>query len=282
MFPYTPTDPGRIPVTLGAQFKRHAGRFGVGLLLLALYQVAQWWFDNHFMSAINAATSGKDALALDLGVLLVVVALGAFVARVLSRLVVFNAGRIAEYELRRALLHRLQRLGPSFFQRMSSGEIMSRVTNDLVQVRLLLGFGVLNVINTPFALVSALAVTLPISVKLTVAALAPLPVLILVTRSFSRQLYTRTLENQNAIGAMSEQVQNSIAGVRVVRSFALEEQEIRAFSRTNQLYLEKSLALARLRGSFGPVMQAITGVGGIVVFWYGGYLMLADELDTGG
>ena len=110
MFPYTPTDPGRIPVTLGAQFKRHAGRFSVGLLLLALYQVAQWWFDNHFMSAINAATSGKDALALDLGVLLVAVALGAFVARVLSRLVVFNAGRIAEYELRRALLHRLQRL----------------------------------------------------------------------------------------------------------------------------------------------------------------------------
>lgn len=282
MFPYTPTDPGRIPVKLGAQFKRHAGRFGVGLLLLGLYQVAQWWFDNHFMSAINAATSGKDALALNLGLLLVVVALGAFVARVLSRLVVFNAGRIAEYELRRALLYRLQRLGPPFFQRMSSGEIMSRVTNDLVQVRLLLGFGVLNVINTPFALVSALAVTLPISAKLTVAALAPLPVLIIVTRSFSRQLYTRTLENQNAIGAMSEQVQNSIAGVRVVRSFALEDQEVRAFSRTNQQYLEKNLALARLRGSFGPVMQAITAVGALVVFWYGGYLMLADELDTGG
>jgi ATP-binding cassette subfamily B protein len=281
MFPYTPTDSGRIPVTLGAQFKRHAARFGVGLLLLALYQVAQWWFDNHFMSAINAATSGKDALALDLGVLLVVVALGAFVARVLSRLVVFNAGRIAEYELRRALLHRLQRLGPAFFQRMSSGEIMSRVTNDLVQVRLLLGFGVLNVINTPFALVSALAVTLPISGPLTLAALAPLPLLFLVTRSFSRQLYSRTLENQEAIGAMSEQVRSSIAGVRVVRSFALEEQEIRAFEKTNQAYLEKSLALARLRGSFGPVMQAITAVGALVVFWYGGYLMLQGDLDAG-
>lgn len=282
MFAHTPTDPGRIPVKLGAQFKRHAGRFGVGLLLLGLYQTAQWWFDNHFMSAINAATSGEDALALNLGFLLVAVALGAFFVRVLSRLVVFNAGRIAEYELRRALLYRLQRLGPPFFQRMSSGEIMSRVTNDLVQVRLLLGFGILNVINTPFALVSALAVTLPISAKLTVAALTPLPVLIIVTRSFSRQLYTRTLENQNAIGVMSEQVQNSIAGVRVVRSFALEEQEVRAFSRTNQQYLEKSLALARLRGSFGPVMQAITAVGVLVVFWYGGYLMLADELDAGG
>ena len=72
MFPYTPTDPGRIPVKLVAQFKRHKARFGVGLLLLGLYQVAQWWFDNHFMSAINAATSGKDALAFNLGLLLVV------------------------------------------------------------------------------------------------------------------------------------------------------------------------------------------------------------------
>lgn len=282
MFRYTSTDSGQIPVKLGAQFVRHAGRFGVGLLLLALYQAAQWWFDNHFMLAINAATSDNAELALEVGRLLVVVALGAFFVRVMSRVVVFNAGRIAEYELRRALLHRLQRLGPSFFQRMSSGEIMSRVTNDLVQVRLLLGFGILNVINTPFALISALAVTLPISVSLTVAALAPLPLLILVTRSFSKQLYTRTRENQDAIGAMSERVQSSIAGVRVVRSFALEDQQLEAFGETNQNYLERSLALARLRGSFGPVMQAITAMGSLVVFWYGGYLMLKNDLDSGG
>src|SRR5690606_33225904 len=223
---------------------------------------------------------GNNVLALALGQLLVLVALGAFVARVLSRLVVFNAGRIAEYELRKGLLHRLQRLGPAFFQRMSSGEIMSRVTNDLVQVRLLLGFGVLNVINPPFALISALAVTLPISPTLTLAALTPLPFLVLVTRSFSRKLYSRTKENQDAIGAMSEQVQASIAGVRVVRSFALEGQQIEQFEKTNQHYLDRSLALARLRGSFGPVMQAITALGALVVFWYGGYLMLEDELDA--
>ncbi len=282
MFRYRPVDPEKIPVKIGSQFRRHAGRYGVGLLLLGLYQTAQWWFDNHFMSAINAAMGGRNQVALQIGLLLVSVALGAFVARVLSRLAVFNAGRIAEYELRRALLHRLHKLGPSFFQRMSSGEIMSRVTNDLVQVRLLLGFGVLNVINTPFALVSALAVTLPISPALTLAALSPLPLLVLVTRSFSRQLYSRTRENQEAIGKMSEQVQGSIAGVRVVRCFALEDQQTGEFQKTNQYYLERSLALARLRGSFGPVMQAITAMGALVVFWYGGYLMLHHELDAGG
>jgi ATP-binding cassette subfamily B protein len=81
---------------------------------------------------------------------------------------------------------------------------------------------------------------------------------------------------------MSEQVQTSIAGVRVVRSFALEQNEIDRFERTNQTYLEKSLALARLRGSFGPILQSLTAVGVLIVFWYGGYLMLQDELDAGG
>ena len=136
------------------QFYRHAPRYCVGLVLLAAYQLFQWWFDTRMRRAINFATQGQSAQAIALGELLVVAALAAFVVRVLSRVVIFNAGRIAEYELRKEILERLLKLGPSFYRRMSTGEIMSRVTNDLVQVRLLLGFGILNIINTGFALVS--------------------------------------------------------------------------------------------------------------------------------
>lgn len=252
------------------------------MVLLALYQYAQYWFDTRLMRAVNQAMAGDFSSAGNLGGLLVLVALVAFGIRVLSRVTIFNGGRIAEYELRRALLHHLQKLGPSFYRRMSVGEIMSRVTNDLVQLRILLGFGVLNVINTVFALVSALAVTVSISAKLTAAALCTLPILLLVTRHFSRLMYTRTRSNQDSIGKMSEAVQSSIAGVRVVRSFALEDSELRRFETTNQDYLDKSLALARLRGSMGPVMQAITAIGILVVFWYGGHLMLMGELTAGG
>jgi ATP-binding cassette subfamily B protein len=271
-----------IPVTLTAQFLRQAPRYGVGLLLLAAYQYSQFWFDTRLMTAINDAMAERYAAAARIGGYLVLVSLGAFAVRVMSRVALFNGGRIAEYELRRALLYRLHKLGPSFYRRMSSGEIMSRVTNDLAQVRLLLGFGVLNVINTLFALVSALSVTLSISWKLTLASLSMLPVLMLVTQRFSRLIYTRTRDNQDAIGKMSESVQSSIAGVRVVRSFALEDAELERFEKTNQLYLDKSLALARLRGSMGPIMQAIVSVGILIVFWYGGYLMLHDELSAGG
>jgi ATP-binding cassette subfamily B protein len=271
-----------IPVRLGSQFVRHLPRYGIGLVLLAAYQYAQYWFDTRLMAAINQARAGHGTSAMQIGAMLVLVAFGAFVVRVLSRVFVFNGGRIAEYELRRALLDRLQRLGPSFYRRMSTGEIMSRVTNDLTQVRLLLGFGILNVINTAFALVSALSVTLSISVPLTAAALVPLPILMLVTRHFSRQLYVRTRDNQDAIGQMSDTAQSSIAGVRVVRSFSLERFEAERFEEANRVYLDRSLQLARLRGSMGPIMQAITTIGILVVFWYGGYLMLQGRLDAGG
>ncbi|HEV8248290.1 MAG TPA: ABC transporter transmembrane domain-containing protein, partial [Polyangiaceae bacterium] len=273
---------GEIPFGLWAQFLHHLPRYGLGLVLLATYQLANWWFDSHVKVAIDHAVSGQHAQAIAIGKWLVVVAITAGSVRVLSRMSIFNGGRIAEYELRKAVEQRLLELGPSFYRRMPTGEIMSRVTNDLVQVRLLLGFGVLNVINTPFALVSALAVTVPISFKLTLAALAPLPLLLLVTRRMASQFYTRTRDNQESLGKMSARVQSSIAGVRVIRSFALEPAEIEAFERTNQNYLDRSLALARLRGSFGPIMQATVASGILAVFWYGGYLLIAHELTPGG
>jgi ATP-binding cassette subfamily B protein len=271
----------RLPTTLSGQFVRHSPRYALGLLLLAVYQYSQYWFDTHLSRAIDSAGRGDTRTAGRLGAALVAVAVGALVIRVLSRMAVFNGGRIAEYELRRALLHQLQRLGPAFYRRMSTGDIMSRATNDLGQVRLLLGFGVLNSINAVFALASALAVMLQISGKLTAASLSTLPVLMLVMWAFARAMFARQRENQEAIGAMSGAVQSSIAGVRVVRAFALEGEELRRFEQINKDYLQKTLGLARLRGLMFPVMQTITAVGAIIVLWYGGHLMLRDEMTAG-
>ena len=250
-------------------------------MLLAAYQAIQYAFNTQLMHAVNAAIAGRAQAATLAGLALGGLALGAFALRVSSRVAIFNAGRIAEYELRRALLYKLQQLGTAFYGRMSTGEIMSRATNDLTQVRLLLGFCVLNVINTPFALLSSLAFTLSISPKLTLASLATVPFLLVVMRYFAKQMWLRTRANQDAIGRMSEQVQTSIAGVRVVRSFALEDRELERFERTNQDYLRTNLSLARLRGSLGPIFVAIQGASILIVFWYGGHLLLTKQIDEG-
>jgi ATP-binding cassette subfamily B protein len=145
----------------------------------------------------------------------------------------------------------------------------------------LLGFGALNSLNTLFALASSLAVTTKISGKLTLASLSTLPLLLLAMWAFARVMFARQRENQEAIGGMSGAVQSSIAGVRVVRSFSLEEEELRRFEITNADYLQKTLGLARLRGLMFPVMQAITAIGTIIVLWYGGKLMLDNQISAG-
>lgn len=282
MFKTVPIAADQIPVGLWAQFRRHSPGYIAGFAFLGVYQALQYWFDTFLDRAVDSAVAGDAAATRRLGAVLIGMALVAFGARVYSRMAIFNGGRNAEYELRKAVLHHLHKLGPSFYGRTATGDIMSRVTNDLGQVRLLLGFGVLNAVSTVFGLASALAVTLERSVKLTFASLAALPLLVVVVLVFSRQMYGRQRENQDAMGKLSERVQSSIAGIRVVRSFGLEKHEVAEFERVNQEYLQKSLLLARLRGVMWPIMQALSSVSVVVLLWYGGHLVLTDpSFDEG-
>ena len=278
---YHPPSSDTVPTSLVGQLVRRWPRYTAGLALIGTYQWAQYIFDMRLIAAVDAAVRGQRHSALRWSVLLILLALGAFVVRVLSRIAVFNAGRAAEYELRGALFDKLLKLGPHHVAHYGVGELMSRATNDLTQVRLLLGFGVLNVFNTVLALGSALAVTLGISVKLTLASLVSLPALVWVTRSFSRKMFARTRDNQAALGDMSDAVQVSLTGARLVRAYGLESSQLHQFQTVNGRLLDKSLDLARLRGAMGPIMQAVSAVGLVVVFWYGGYLRMQGSLTDG-
>jgi ATP-binding cassette subfamily B multidrug efflux pump len=271
-----------IPTGLVAQFRRHARPYIWGTVFLAVYHALAYGFDRGLKYGIESATAGEQKRAIVTGVALGIVPIVAMGVRVLSRILIFNGGRDVEYELRRVLLDRLHQLGPAFYRKMSSGEIMSRATNDLTQVRMLLGFSVLNSVNTVFALISSLAFTLWVSWKLTLASLATLPLLVLVTRRFSKAMFTLTRGNQAALGRMSDRVQASLAGVRVVKSFALEDVEVASFGEVNAAYLDRSLALARLRGSMGPMMQSLSALGTVIIFLYGGHLVLTHEISAAG
>jgi ATP-binding cassette, subfamily B, multidrug efflux pump len=277
---------GRRPAVLerglGAQFKKNMGLYAAGTAMVVLQQVLMASRDFLVKAAVDAVGSGAAKAAATSAVWMLIVSVTAMAARLGSRITVFAGGRNAEYELRAALLEHLHRLGPSFFRRMPTGEIMSRATNDLQQVRLLLGFGILNVVSSLLALASALFVMLGVSWKLTLAALSTFPILAIVTRVFSTRLFASNRENQQAIGKLSDRVLASLAGVRVVRSFAMEESELAAFDRQNKEYLQKSLRLARVRGSMGPIMGAVSAAGVLIVFWYGGSLLIHDPTFTTG
>ena len=269
------------PVTLKGQLVDKLPYYVGGTALILVQQFLMARRDFFVRDAVDAANQLRSGDARLAALWILCVSIGAAAVRVASRITVFTAGRNVEYEMRAVLLDRLQRLGPSFFRKMPTGEIMSRATNDLTQVRLLLGFGILNIVGSVMALVSAFYVMMTISLKLTLASIATFPILWLTTRSFSGRLFKTNRENQEAIGKMSDRVLASLAGVRVVRAFGLVPSEMRDFEVWNAEYLGKSLALARVRGSMGPIMGSISALGVLVVFWYGGSLMASGEITPG-
>ena len=277
----TKRDPRSLPTTLGGTFRRHLPVYVAGAVVLATFQLAMNRIDWLSKAAVDFIFGPHPEDAWRPAATILFLAVVAFAARVASRWFIFNAGRDVEYEMRAILLDRLHRLGAAFYRKMSSGEIMSRSTGDLIQVRLLFGFGVLNIVNVVFGFASALQVMLKISTQLTLATFVMLPLLVGVTRSFSKGLFTRTRANQETLGKLSESLQSNLAGVRVVRSFALEARELLRFQVANRAYLEASLGLARIRGSMGPVMGATSAVGILVFFWFGGALLLRGP-EAGG
>jgi ATP-binding cassette subfamily B protein len=270
----TPEVQQQYPATLRSQFRRHAPQLALGTAMLGAFQLAMNRIDLQAKAAVDDVFGASPTSAWRPAATMLVLAVGAFVARVASRWYMFNAGRDAEYELRSELLRKLHQLGAAFYRTMSAGEIMSRSTNDLVQVRMLFGFGILNIVNVVFAFGSALQVMARISGRLTLASFVTLPFLFFITRNFSRGLFTRNRANQEAIGKLSDVLQVNLAGVRVVRSFALETKELSRFQEANRAYLDASLGLARLRGSMAPMMGAVSATTILIFMWYGGALLL--------
>lgn len=275
------TDAARFPITLRGQFLWHAPRYAAGTVVLATFQLALNRIDWLSKAAIDAVFGGTPEQVTRPALFIFGLAVVAFVARVASRWFIFNAGRDAEYQLRALLLHRLHRLGTAFYRTMSAGEIMSRSTGDLQQVRLLLGFGVLNIVNVTFAFASALQVMVKISLELTLVSFVMLPFMIAMTRAFSRAMFLKVRANQESIGKLSEVLQTNLAGVRIVRSFALEKRERARFDKANAGYLEASLALARMRGLMGPLVGAASSIGVLAFFWYGTTLLTRAPADGG-
>jgi ATP-binding cassette subfamily B protein len=269
------------PITLWGQFRRHLPRYLAGTLVLAAFQLSLNRIDWMSKAAIDAVFGGSPAAVTRPALFILGLAIIAFIARVASRWFIFNAGRDAEYQLRALLLHRLHRLGTAFYRTMSAGEIMSRSTGDLQQVRLLLGFGVLNVVNVTLAFASALQVMVKVSTRLTLVSFVMLPFMVAITRSFSRAMFMKVRTNQESLGKLSEVLQTNLAGVRIVRSFALEKRERGRFDKANNAYLDASLALARLRGLMGPLVGAASSLGVLAFFWYGATLLQRAPADGG-
>jgi ATP-binding cassette subfamily B protein len=261
---------------------RYRLRLAVGVMCLVLATTLAMSVPWLWRRAVNDITSGADPAALWRTVaLLIVIALAQGVVRTFSRTLIFNVGRDIEYDLRNDLFAHLERLPLSFYQSRRTGDLMSRLVNDVTAVRMLLGPGILNFINTPVYYAYGLAIMCSIDPLLTVATLSVYPVVLYFVKRTSGLLMERSLRVQEGLAELSNRVQENLSGMHVVKAYGSEAYETRTFLALNDRFQEASLRLARMRSIIGPIMNIVGGVGALVVLWVGGRRVMTGRLSVG-
>ncbi len=212
-------------------------------------------------------------------VVLIASAQGLF--RFLMRQTVIVGSRQIENDFRNDLFAHLQKMSARFFQSMPTGDIMSRMTNDLNAVRSVLGPGIMYSINTIVTFVFVIWMMLTISLRLTLIGLVPIPIMAFFVYRFGMKIHERYKKIQAHFSKISTKAQENLAGIRIVKSYVQEESEIEDFNLLNREYIEKNMAFVRIYAAFHPMMMFIVGVGVVLVLLVGGMLIVQNNITLG-
>jgi ATP-binding cassette subfamily B protein len=197
------------------------------------------------------------------------------------RWILIGASRDIEYDLRNDLFAHLTRLTPRFYSTHRTGDIMARATNDLNAVRMMLGPGIMYWADTFFTFVAAIAIMGSTDWRLTFFVFLPVPAVSFTVGYFGRLIHDRFQRIQAMFSDISSRVQENLAGMRIVRAYAQEEAERKEFRALNEKYIAENLRLARLWGSFYPLLEALIGLTFIIVLWLGGRQVLRGAISLG-
>jgi ATP-binding cassette, subfamily B, multidrug efflux pump len=199
----------------------------------------------------------------------------------LMRWIIIGISRDIEFDLRNDLFAQLEKQSASYYHDHRTGDIMARMTNDLNAVRMLLGPAIMYTANTVLFFAGALYFLLRISPLLTLAALAPMPLASILIQFMGRRIHERFERIQAMFSDISAQAQENFSGARLVRAFAQEEAQVKAFERSNREYIRRSLRLVRLMGMLWPTLEFMLGLAMVISLLVGGHEVLAHRIPVG-
>ena len=216
----------------------------------------------------------------DAGLILLAVALqGLFLF--LMRMTLIRSSRWMEYELRNDLYDHMQRLHAGFYRRTRVGDLMSRSTNDLDNVRNFLGPGIMYFANTVITFCFAVTLMCTIDVRLTLIALIPLPILSFTVARLGASIHKYYEAIQDRFGKMTAKAQETLAGIRVVKAYVEEEGEYESFKAIHEDFTEQNRKMIRLWSMMFPLMGLLGGIANAVVLWIGGSAVVAGKISLG-
>ena len=246
------------------------------------------------VTAANLVAPQLIRLAIDRGLAgrrwsVVLVAVGGLVAVALARgLCSFLQGYLAErasqgvaYDLRNALFERIERLSFSYYDRVQTGQLVTRLTNDVEQIRQFAGNGIVQLAAATIMLAGSTVLLLALNWRLALVALATMPVILTLIVRFVRSIGPLFREVQQTLGRLNTILQEDLAGMRVIRAFVREDDEIARYRAANDALLDKNLQAMRMFSSNFPLVFFFANLGTLAIIWYGGLQTMGGQLSIG-
>ena len=261
---------------------RYRRAYVVGLACVVIttaIQLLSPWVLKYAIDDLDTGVT-RAKLAAYAGMLLGIACAGG-IFRFLMRRILIGASRDIEYDLRNAFFTHLQRMPLEYYQSGRTGDLMSRATNDLNAVRMMVGPSVMYSASTVLTFVVAIILMLSIDSRLTLIALAPLPLVSVSVRYFGKEIHRRFETIQEQLSTLSAVVQESLSGVRVVRAYRQEPREVERFRHANLEYLRRNRGLITLQGMFYPSMTLLLGLGSMLVLWQGSRAVVSGRITLG-
>ena len=262
--------------------KKYRARIIIGatmVLLTNFVAVVSPWILRNAIDRLYLEIS-RDIL-LYYAVLLIAASVVEGVFRFLMRRFLIGVSRNIEYDLRNNLFSHLQSLSPSFYQRNPTGDIMSRATNDLSAVRMVLGPGIMYSINTVFTAVLTISILVIINLPLAILTLLPLLAVSICVKYFGKQIHQRFQKIQEQFAVLTTLAQENVSGIRVVKAYNQEEAFIGRFREANEDYVDRSLSLVKVWGIFNPLLTFLLGLSSVGLLWYGGRQVIQGSITVG-
>lgn len=269
---------------LGWFFRQNWPRYTTAITLLflaGLIEVIPPWLIGYTIDGIYLGTiSDKQFLQIVVG--WAAIAVVGYMITYVWFYQLFGGAYVLERLLRSRLMRHFLKMTPTFYERNRTGDLMARATNDLKSVAQTAGFGILTLVDsTLFMFTIIIVMASVISLKLTLAALLPLPIMALVLKHFGKKIHERFMSAQNSFGSLNDEVLEAVSGVRVIRAFVQEDASCRRFNDRTEEVFHKNIAVARIEALFEPTMKILVGISYLIGLCYGGYLVARSELTLG-
>lgn len=271
-------------VKLGWFFKKYWKRYTAAIVLLLIVNVLEVIPPKLLGNAIDDIQIGKFSSELLVQYIVLFLGLGVLVY-ILSYFWMYNlfgGAHLAERILRSKLMGQFLVMTPRFYEKNRTGDLMARATNDLKAISTTAGFGILTLVDSSmFMLTILLTMGILISWKLTFAAILPLPIMAIAMGIYGKKIHARFMAAQDAFGGMNDQVLESVAGVRVIRAYVQEKEDVNRFNTLTDDVFRKNVSVAKIDALFEPTMKLLVGISYLIGLGYGAYLVFHNVITLG-